>query len=88
MNEGKIDPFPTPVWFSVGGDSRGSVSFDYTSVFPAIFSIVFFIWLVYTIVVAYHWLRYGHRSFLAIPLLALHVMVSGALMLAATAGLH
>lgn len=86
----KIDAFPTPSFLSLDGSSGGA-NFglsNVASVFPVIFAIVFFIWVVYTLVIAYHWLRYGHRSFLAVPLLALHLIVSGALMVLATAGLR
>jgi|GEM_PF-1163439 len=82
----KVDPFPTP--FFLSGDSGSGFSLpDAATVLPAIFAIVFFIWVAYTLVVAYHWFRYGHRSLLAVPLLALHIVVSGTLMLLATAGL-
>lgn len=82
----KVDAFPTPSFLSLGGPDT-SFNLDISSVFPAIFAIVFFIWVAYTLVVAYHWLRYGHQSFVAIPMLVLHVIVSGTLMLLATAGL-
>lgn len=82
----KVDAFPTPSFFS--GDSASGFSLpDAATVLPAIFAIVFFIWVAYTLVVTYHWVRYGSRSFLTVPLLALHVVVSGTLMLLATVGL-
>jgi tellurite resistance protein TehA-like permease len=82
----KVDPFPTPSFLS---DSGGSFSLpDVSSVFPAIFAIAFFIWVVYTLVVTYHWIRYGHRSLITVPMLVLHVVVSGTLMLLAVAGLR
>lgn len=82
---GKVDAFPTPSFLSVGSDT--GLNLDVSAVFPAIFAVVFFIWVAYTLVVAYHWLRYGHQSFVAIPMLVLHVVISGALMLITTAGL-
>jgi hypothetical protein len=89
MKPDQVDAFPTPSFLSLGGpDPAGSFGISNVSaVFPAIFAIVFFIWVAFTLVVAYHWLRYGHRSFLAIPMLVLHVVVSGTLMLLTTAGL-
>jgi len=48
--------------------------------------IMFVLWLVYTIVAAYHWLRYGHRSSIAIPALLVHFIVSAALALFAVSG--
>jgi hypothetical protein len=82
-----IDPFPTPSFFSLDSDAPMFGSFDWGTVLPAIFAIIFFIWLAYTLIVTYHWLRYGHRSLLTVPVLALHIIVSGTLMLLATAGL-
>jgi hypothetical protein len=86
---GKIDAFPTPSFFSTGGTSttsRLSVP-DISGIFPPILTVVFVIWVIYTLVLAYHWFRYGHRSIVAIPMLVLHVVVSGTLMLLAVAGL-
>lgn len=82
----RVDAFPTPSFLSFDGSSGFALP-EVSTVLPAIFSIVFFLWLAYTLVVAYHWFRYGHRSFLTVPLLALHIVVSGTLMLLATAGL-
>lgn len=87
MNSEKVDAFPAPSFFSLDGTDAGAFSMDISVIFPAIFAIVFFVWVAYTLVVAYHWLRYGHQSFVAIPMLVLHVAVSGTLMLLATAGL-
>lgn len=48
--------------------------------------IMFVLWLIYTIVAAYHWLRYGYRSSIAIPAIITHLIVSGALALFAISG--
>lgn len=48
--------------------------------------IMFVLWLVYTVVASYHWLRYGHRSSIAIPAIITHLVVSGALALFAISG--
>jgi hypothetical protein len=53
-----------------------------------ILAIVFFFWLVYTLIAAYHWVRYGHRSLLALPVLAIHVAVSGWFALIAVSGFY
>lgn len=53
----------------------------------ALFALVIFLTLAFTFIVAYHWLRYGHRSPLAIPALVLHVFVSFGLVLFAASGL-
>ncbi len=52
-----------------------------------LFALLFILWAIYTAVTAYHWLRYGHRSAVAIPALATHVIVSGYLALFAISGL-
>jgi len=87
MDEAEIDPFPTPTWLSLDGSTAAS-AFQFSDLYPAIFAIVFFVWVAYTLVAAYHWFRYGHRSYLTVPALAVHVVVSGMLMLLTTAGLR
>lgn len=52
------------------------------------FVLLFILWLVYTVVTSYHWLRYGHRSAVAIPAIITHILVSGYLALFAVSGLH
>jgi hypothetical protein len=64
----------------------GTVSIE--SVVAVIITIVFVWWVVYTLVVMYHWLRYGRESWFAVPLLALHFAVSGWIFVFATGGLH
>ena len=51
------------------------------------FAALFILWAVYTVITAYHWLRYGHRSAVAIPALITHVLVSGYLAVYAVSGL-
>lgn len=58
------------------------------SVVAIIITIVFIWWAIYTLVVMYHWLRYGRESWFAVPLLALHFAVSGWIFVFATGGLH
>ncbi|HEX5774621.1 MAG TPA: hypothetical protein VFY28_01515 [Candidatus Paceibacterota bacterium] len=48
--------------------------------------LVFAVWVIYTVIAAYHWFRYGHQSMIAIPALAAHVLVSIALALFAVSG--
>ncbi len=43
--------------------------------------------LLYTLIVTYHWIRYGYRSLMAIPALAVHALVSLALIGLASSGL-
>jgi hypothetical protein len=47
---------------------------------------VFVVWLLYTLIAAYHWLRYSHGSLLAIPALAVHLFVSLSLALFSVSG--
>lgn len=47
---------------------------------------VFVVWMLYTLVAAYHWFRYGHQSAVAIPALLTHVIVSLSLALFAVSG--
>lgn len=53
----------------------------------ALFFLVALIGVTFTLVVAYHWVRYGHRSPLSIPALALHIFVASGLLLFAASGL-
>lgn len=50
------------------------------------FALLFILWSIYTVITSYHWLRYGHRSAVAIPALIMHVIVSGFLALYAISG--
>lgn len=45
-----------------------------------ILGFVFFIWAIDTAVAVYHWLRYSHASSVAFPAIAIHLLVSFALM--------
>lgn len=47
---------------------------------------VFAFWAIYTLVAVYHWLRYSHASLIAFPAMAVHFVVSIALMSYALSG--
>ena len=47
---------------------------------------VFAIWVIYTLVAIYHWLKYSHASWVAFPAIAIHLVVSFALMSYALSG--
>ncbi|MDB5264511.1 MAG: hypothetical protein JWN64_82 [Parcubacteria group bacterium] len=64
----------------------GAINFH--KVVPVLFTLLFILWVIYTLVAAYHWFRYGHRSAIAIPALAVHVAVSAVFALYAASGLH
>lgn len=53
----------------------------------AAFSLVLVLVALYTLVAIYHWMRYGHRSPLAIPAISVHIFVSLALVGFALTGL-
>lgn len=47
---------------------------------------VFAFWLIYSFVAIYHWLKYSHASWVAVPAIAIHIFVSFALMSYALSG--
>lgn len=59
---------------------------DASTVVGVVAGILFVLWLVYTLIAAYHWLRYGYHSPLAIPALAVHAFVSLAIAAFAVSG--
>lgn len=63
-------------------------STDLSGLLAILFLFVFLGWLVYTVTVAYHWFRYSHRSWLAVPAVGLHVIVSGLLIFYIASGVH
>ncbi|MHB1162967.1 MAG: hypothetical protein ACYCZZ_00330 [Minisyncoccota bacterium] len=48
--------------------------------------LVFAFWALYTLVAIYHWLKYSHASRVAFPAIAVHLLVSFALMAYALSG--
>ena len=48
-----------------------------------VFFLVFFVWGIYTIVIIYHWMRYGNRAAVAVPVIIAHFVISLALFLMA-----
>ncbi|MDB5265949.1 MAG: hypothetical protein JWM39_662 [Parcubacteria group bacterium] len=55
---------------------------------PVVFSGIFLIWVIYTFVVIYHWFRYRHKSWFAVPAIALHLFVSGSIIIYMISGLQ
>ena len=77
MKPEPLEVFATPAFLqNVNADQVVSV----------VFALLFILWALYTLVTAYHWVRYGHRSSVAIPALITHVVVSGYLALFAVSG--
>lgn len=60
---------------------------DLSGVIPVLFSLVFIVWVIYTLVVIYHWFRYRHKSWFAVPLNAMHLFVSGTIIIFMISGL-
>jgi len=62
-------------------------SLPVSQVIPVFFLLVFFVWLVYTLVAAYHWLRYSNNTTLALSALSVHLIVSAWLAVFTVSGL-
>lgn len=60
---------------------------DAKSVAAVVLALMFAFWAIYTLVATYHLIRYGHRSWLTVPALGIHVFVSIMLALYAVGGL-
>ncbi len=65
-----------------------SGSFSAENALAVLFTLIFIWWAVFTFVAAYHWLRYGRESWIAVPALALHFIVSAWIFVFATGGFH
>lgn len=55
---------------------------------PLVFLVLFAVWAIYTVISIYHWVRYSRNSWLAVPSIGVHIVVSIMLMFYATSGLH
>ena len=53
-----------------------------------LFTAIFILWLIYTAVSIYHWVRFGHNSWIAVPAIGLHLFISVVLMFFATSGFN
>ena len=76
----------TPLTFGPKITLPASVSLE--SALPVVFTLIFLWWLIYSLVAIYHWLRHGRESWIAVPMVALYLFVSGWLIFYATSGLH
>lgn len=54
---------------------------------PVFFFLIFLIWAIYTLVSAYHWLRYSNNTTLALSAITAHLIVSAWLALYAVSGI-
>jgi len=79
MNQPAVPGFPDLAIFGPMTLSTG---------LAVVVTVVFIWWLIFTVVAIYHWMRYARDSWVAIPLIALHLFVSGWIFVFATGGLH
>ncbi len=77
-----LNPFPS-TWV---GNVPGGIS--ETTILTVLFFVVFVIWSIFTLVAIYHWFRYAHQSWLAVPIVAMHLVVSVFLLLFIVSGLR
>ena len=61
---------------------------DPAQLISVVFTIVFVILVLYTLIAIYHWFRYNIRSWFTVPLLVLHLFVSGWLVFFTIGGLR
>lgn len=54
---------------------------DVSGFVPVLFSLIFIVLVIYTFVVIYHWFRYRHKSWFAVPMIALHLFISGSIII-------
>ncbi len=62
-------PSSTPIGFPVA-------SLPIAQVVPVFFFLVFFIWAIYSVVAAFHWLRYSNNTTVALSAITVHIIVS------------
>jgi hypothetical protein len=70
---GAPSPFQTPLF--------DFPSFQVSGLLTIIFFLVFVAWAIFTVTAAYHWFRYSHRSWLAVPAVVGYIVVSGMIIL-------
>lgn len=84
MPDQPLQPFAPPTAFLDALHLSGIVTATQL-VWWFLYAICFF-WVVYTLVATYHWVRYSHGAWLALPAIALHLVVSYALIVYALTG--
>lgn len=73
-------PFKEPIF------TLPTATADFSSILTLVFFVTFIGWAIYTAVVSYHWFRYGHRSWLAVPAVGIHIAISAMLILLMASG--
>jgi hypothetical protein len=75
MSDAPLQPFPENTNLSYALPA----GIDAHTVVTWLFYVVIVYWLGYSLIAAYHWVIYSHRSIVAIPAVAVHIVVSLAL---------
>jgi hypothetical protein len=75
-----------PSFFGTSGFFSDTI--DAGSIVAVVFALIFLWWLIYSLVAAYHWLRFGRETWVAVPALGVYLVVSGWLLFFMTSGLH
>ncbi len=75
-------PFQEPLF------TLPTASADFSGILLLVFFATFVAWGIFTAVAAYHWFRYGHRSWLAVPAVGIYVAVSAVLILLMASGVN
>jgi hypothetical protein len=86
MEDGSLVPVFDPERFGPSGFFTETL--DAGSVLAVVFALIFIWWFIYSLVAAYHWLRFGRETWVAVPALGVYFFVSGWLLLFMTSGLH
>jgi hypothetical protein len=71
----------------IAGLFAGGAALDARTIASVVLVLMFAFWAAYTAIAAYHLIRYGHRSWLTVPALALHLFVSFSIAVFAIGGL-
>ncbi|MDD2657130.1 MAG: hypothetical protein PHD04_00495 [Candidatus Pacebacteria bacterium] len=84
MPDQPLQPFAPPTalfkQFALSGAPSSGVLVEWTLL------IIFAFWAIYTLIAIYHWLKYSHASWVAVPAIAVHLFISFALMSYALSG--
>lgn len=81
MNTQPLQAFSLPQ-----GLSQFSLAVSPAGSLEILLALVFALWLVFTLVAVYHWIKYSHGSPVALPAILLHLAVSTSLMSFALTG--
>ena len=78
--EGQAPPIPTSLGFIAPPNLEQMLAIFVT--------IVFIWWVIFTVVVIYHWLRFARDSWFTVPILVFHFFISGLIMVFALGGFN